>query len=290
MRSRTIEEASRLLTVGRMIWKRRETAYRTIVRTGQALIRALAMRVRVSGAEHLPAAVRPGERRRRFRPVRPGTGAVVAITHSSLLDFVFAEAAVFPAARVHMRFMIAMRYSRSRFMEAINGLCGHIPVDRDRPAGAVERAVRVLCDGDWVAMFPEGGRNHAIRPGELRTGAVRMAAQAGVPVVPVAVFGGGRLLGGGEGFRWARLWRAPISVVIGEPLTVGPDEDVRAATARLRDALGVAVDRAIASFPGRLEAGAPWVPADLGGGAPTVEEAEVQRRARKGRLESDRSR
>lgn len=129
-------------------------------------------------------------------------------------------------------------------------------------------------------MFPEGGRNIAVRPHSLRTGVARLAAEAGVPLVPVAVFGGGRLLGGSEGFAWRRLWRAPVSVVVGSVLHVDAADGARAVTDRLRAALAEAVDRAIEIFPAPLPAGAPWVPADLGGSAPTVEETEERRRER----------
>lgn len=269
--------------VVRMIIRRRESVYRFIVRTGQAAIRALRADVRVEGLENLPPARPAGPvGAPRFRPVVPGTGAVVAITHSSLLDFVFAEWAIFRHHRVHMRFMIAKRYSGSRFMRAINGWCGHIVVDRGNGAASFAEALGAVRRGDWVAMFPEGSRNLAVRPHALRTGAARLAATTGAPIVPVAVFGGGRLLGGSEGLRVRRLWRAPVSLVVGEPLRVALDEDAHVATERLRAALGAALDRAIETFPAALPAGAPWVPADLGGGAPTVEEAQErweQRRA-----------
>lgn len=259
--------------------RRHESVFRLIVRTGQALIAALRMRVRVDGLEHLPPATeqgaRPAGRAPRFRPVVPATGAVVAITHSSLLDFVFAQWAIFPRERAHLRFLIARKWSGSSFMQAINTWCGHIEVDRARGSDAYREAVAALRAGDWVAVFPEGARNRAVRPHALRTGAMRMAAEAGVPVVPVSVFGGGRLLGGGGRFSVRRLWRAPVSVVIGEALAADPDQDPREATERLRESLDQGITRALEIFPASLPAGAPWVPADVGGGAPTVEEAEA---------------
>ncbi|MDO5663113.1 MAG: lysophospholipid acyltransferase family protein [Brachybacterium sp.] len=257
-----------------MIFRRRESIYRLIVRAGQTVIALLRMDVRVEGLANLPPAMMPGTRGRRFRPIVPGTGAVVAITHSSFLDFVFAEWAIYPKDRTHMRFMITRKYARGRFMRAINAWCSHIEVDRAKGAAAYQRALELLRTGDWVALFPEGSRNAAVRPHALRTGAVRLAAEAGVPLIPVSVFGGGRLLGGTEGFRWRRLWRAPISVVVGEPVRIGAEEDVREATERLQRMFSAGVDRALEIFPASLPIGAPWVPADLGGSAPTVEQAE----------------
>lgn len=258
--------------------RQHESVFRFIVRTGQAVIGATRMHVVVTGLELLPpagAARGPRGRQRRFRPVVPGTGAIVAITHSSLLDFVFAQWAIFPVARVHMRFLIARKWSRSGFMQAINTWCGHIEVDRADGSAAYRQAVAALKAGEWVAVFPEGARNRAVRPHALRTGAMRMAAEAGVPVVPVSVFGGGRLLGGGGRFSVARLWRAPVAVVVGPPLCADPEEDARAATERLRESLDQGISQALEVFPAALPPGAPWVPADAGGGAPTVAEAEA---------------
>lgn len=71
-----------------------------------------------------------------------------------------------------------------------------------------------------------------------------------------------------------------MSVVVGEPVAVDSREDAGDATERLREALAAGVERAIALFPAPLTPGAAWVPADLGGSAPTVEEAEQGRRER----------
>jgi hypothetical protein len=68
-------------------------------------------------------------------------------------------------------------------------------------------------------------------------------------------------------------------------MRVGPEEDPVAATARLRQVLQAGIDAGIADFPLDPRPGAWWMPADLGGGAPSEEErqrldeAEGQRRA-----------
>src|SRR5258708_5848498 len=77
-------------------------------------------------------------------------------------------------------------------------------------AEAIETAVRLVREGHTVVMFPEGTRRtkglvkkHEARP---RTGAARIALEAGVPLVPAAVAGTDRLM------RFA-----PIRVVYGSP-------------------------------------------------------------------------
>jgi 1-acyl-sn-glycerol-3-phosphate acyltransferase len=89
---------------------------------------------------------------------------------------------------------------------------GAFPVHRDlADREAVETAVGLARDGNVVVMFPEGTRRkkglvkkHQVR---ARTGAARIALEAGVPLVPAAVAGTDRLL---------RL--GPLRVAYGAPL------------------------------------------------------------------------
>ena len=75
---------------------------------------------------------------------------------------------------------------------------GAFPVHRgQRDAVAIETAVRLAREGHIVAMFPEGTRRtkglvkrHEARP---RSGAARIALEAGVPLVPAAVKGTDKL-------------------------------------------------------------------------------------------------
>src|SRR3712207_9578497 len=69
----------------------------------------------------------------------------------------------------------------------------HIPVDRKAGAAAFDLAVRALKDGEVVGVFPEATISSSFRVKELKAGAARMAIDAGVPVLPTAVWGGQRL-------------------------------------------------------------------------------------------------
>jgi 1-acyl-sn-glycerol-3-phosphate acyltransferase len=111
---------------------------------------------------------------------------------------------------------------------------GAFPVHRglaDREA--VETAVGLARDGNVVVMFPEGTRRkkglvkkHQVR---ARTGAARIALEAGVPLVPAAVAGTDRLL---------RL--APLRVAYGAPLDLDDlreSGDIRHTTQEATDRL-----------------------------------------------------
>jgi 1-acyl-sn-glycerol-3-phosphate acyltransferase len=98
---------------------------------------------------------------------------------------------------------------------------------------AIETAVRLAREGHTVVMFPEGTRRtkglmkkHEARP---RTGAARIALEAGVPLVPAAVAGTDRLL------RLSRL-----RVAYGSPVDIDDlraSDDVRAAAQEATDRL-----------------------------------------------------
>ena len=113
---------------------------------------------------------------------------------------------------------------------------GAFPVHRERAdVEAVETAVRLAREGNVVVMFPEGTRRkkglvkkHQAR---ARSGAARIALEAGVPLVPAAVAGTDRLLALG-----------PLRVAYGAPIEI---DDLRA-SGDLRRASQEATDRLMA--------------------------------------------
>jgi 1-acyl-sn-glycerol-3-phosphate acyltransferase len=66
-----------------------------------------------------------------------------------------------------------------------------IHIDRSQGAQAFKKMVaegkRLLAQGTWIIMFPEGTRIPRGQAGEYKTGGTRMAIQCGVPVIPIAV-------------------------------------------------------------------------------------------------------
>ena len=100
-------------------------------------------------------------------------------------------------------------------------------------AEAIETAVQLARDGHTVMMFPEGTRRTKgllkKREARPRTGAARIALEAGVPLVPAAVVGTDRLL------RFGRL-----RVAYGSPVDIDDlrgTDDVRAASQEATDRL-----------------------------------------------------
>lgn len=66
-----------------------------------------------------------------------------------------------------------------------------VHIDRGRRAEAwrkvAEQGTRIMKQGNWMIMFPEGTRTARGEQGEYKTGASRLAITAGVPIVPIAV-------------------------------------------------------------------------------------------------------
>jgi 1-acyl-sn-glycerol-3-phosphate acyltransferase len=268
--------------------------YRFIVRTGLALRWLFQIRVLVTGREHLP---QPGPRddssnaprSGSSRQVVPGQGAVVAVTHFGYLDFAFAEMLLWWHNRAQMRFLITQGAADHWFAGPAVSAAGHVVVGYGSGAHAYDAAVARLLAGEYIAILPEAGVSRSFTVRECKTGAVRMAAEAGVPIIPVSIWGAHRLMTRHHGFSPRRAWRAPVRIHVGEPILPGslpdPAQDAQPATAQLARTLQHGIDVGMADFPLQPAPGAWWMPAGRGGGAPTdaerrrLDEADGPRRA-----------
>lgn len=102
-----------------------------------------------------------------------------------------------------------------------------IPLDRDAggDAGSFRTAIRLVQEGLPVLIFPEGTRStpapDRFQLGELKSGIVRLAQLAGVPVVPAVIWGSGYAMGRGRSFPR----RVRTGIVFGEPLVFGRRDD-----------------------------------------------------------------
>lgn len=241
----------------------REPVYRPVITSAFSVFRALDLTITVHGDEHLP---------------REG-GAVLATSHWGYLDFALAGAATWMYGRRYVRFLAKQEvWSHPVAGPLMRGM-RHIPVDRSAGDGAYQHAVKALRAGELVGLHPEGtvSRSFTIEP--LRTGAVRMASEAEVPLVPMAIWGSQRVLTKGRKRDLRAARHVPIDIWVGPALHPRPTDDPRAATADLRAALARLADQAAVAYGDRPGAGEPawWMPAHLGGSAPTPEEAEAMK-------------
>ncbi|MFD0787045.1 lysophospholipid acyltransferase family protein [Micromonospora azadirachtae] len=164
----------------------------------------LAFRPTVEGLEHVPET----------------GGAIFAGNHLSVADELFLGTVV-PR---HLAFWAKSDYFKgvgvkgaiSKFV--LTGL-GAIPVERagGRAAlSAFDAAIPALKAGELVVVYPEGTRSPDGRLYRGRTGAVRLAVGAGVPIIPVGTIGTEKVQP--IGARVPRPGTGKVTIRFGKPL------------------------------------------------------------------------
>jgi len=159
----------------------------------------------------------------------PDKAAVLIVNHSSYLDSVVLSAAIPGELSFVAKGELARQVVAGPFLRGIGTLFVH-RLDPKAGVEDTEAIVAAAKAGERIVSFPEG--TLVRMPGllEFRLGAFLAAAQAGVPVVPIAIRGTRSIL---RGDQWLPR-RGQITVDIGAPIT--PDGVDFAAAVRLRDA------------------------------------------------------
>lgn len=244
----------------------RDLTYPPIVVTAKTLFKVLGLRFDLSGTHHVP---------------REG-GALLAFNHISYIDFVLGGYAAQPSKRL-VRFMAKRELFDHRYTGPLMRSLHHINVDRADGLGSFHEAVRYLRAGQVVGIFPEATISRSFEIKELKTGAVRIAAEAGVPLIPCVLWGTQRLLTKDHPRDFGR--GKTIAIRVGEPMHPEGTDPV-AETAELRARMATLLDEVIAGYPpAEQPPGSWWLPERLGGTAPTPARAaeldaeEKQRRA-----------
>ncbi|MCV7251858.1 1-acyl-sn-glycerol-3-phosphate acyltransferase [Mycolicibacterium fluoranthenivorans] len=146
-----------------------------------------------------------------------GGGAVIVANHSSHADTAVLLAALPPAAKV--KFAAAADYwfdVPARRLVATS-LIGVLPLRRSGDGGYTalrDTAGPLLDAGHTVVIYPEGTRSTDGSIAEFRSGALRLARDFGVPIVPVALLGTADVLPKGGRFSPG----LPMEVRLGDPV------------------------------------------------------------------------
>ena len=192
-------------------------------------------------------------------------GAILAINHTSYLDFALAGTAALPANR-YVRFMAKKELFDNKIAGPLLRGMHHINVDRSNGSASFVAALRALKSGEIIGIFPEGTISTSFEIKGLKSGAVRLAMGAGVPVIPTIVWGGQRVYTKGVKPNLKR-GRIPVSVTFGQPMTYSRDSDVESAEAHLREVMIQMLREVQEKYPDS-HVGQRWAPVRLGGTAP----------------------
>ena len=234
----------------------RDVTYPPIIVTAKVAFRALGQRFQMTGTEHVP---------------REG-GVLLAYNHVGYVDFVYGGFAANPSGRL-VRFMAKRELFDHKWVGPLMRSLHHVEVDRGEGVASFHTAVELLQQGEAVGIFPEATISRAMELKEFKTGAVRIAAEAGVPLVPVIMWGTQRMMTKDHPRDFSR--GKTIAIRVGEPMHPTGDDPV-GDTAKLQAQMSQMLDEVIADYPSAEQPpGSWWLPARHGGSAPTLEEAVV---------------
>ena len=231
-----------------------EPVFRTLEIAAAAAARAVGSEITVEGLENIPLR----------------GGAVIAINHTSYIDFLPAGLAT-RRRRRRIRFMLKAEMQDVGIVNFLIRHTGAIPVDRSAGAGAYAEAVRRLRAGELVGVYPEATISRSFELKEFKSGAARMALEARVPIIPTIVWGAHRIWTKDHPKRLGRN-KIPITVRVGRPLP--PAGTASRLDSALRTSMTALLHEVQQQYP--HPAGEYWVPYRLGGGAPTPLQARLR--------------
>lgn len=254
-----------------------EPVYRSLEGLASGIVTTQGMRRRYYGLDNIP---------------KTG-GAVIAINHTSYVDFMPVGLGLRKAGR-RGRFLIKSEVMDVGIMRFLVKHTKTVPVDRSAGAEAFVEAAKDLRAGELVVVYPEATISRSFELKEFKTGAVRMAMAAQVPIIPAICWGAQRLWTKTDlGKRQMGRSRIPVDVEFGTPIMVAPGTDPIEATEELHAVMTGLLHRVQDRYPDH-EAGAFWQPARLGGSAPTRDEAfaieDAEARDKAARREAKRRR
>ncbi len=233
-----------------------DLVYPPVLALARTAFLGLGLRFVVSGGRNVP---------------RSGGGVLVS-NHVSYLDFIFCGLAARPSKRL-VRFMAKDSVFHHQVSGPLMRGMHHIPVDRSAGSAAYDAAVRALRDGEIVGVFPEATISRSYDLKDFKTGAARMAVAAGVPLIPMATWGGQRIY---TKSRRPELSRGKaIGIAVGEPFTPDPGADPASVTEELKRRISTVLSDLQARYPQQPQGDDDrwWLPVRLGGTAPTPAEA-----------------
>lgn len=203
-------------------WEKRLVAYHMVLSLWCLLFIWLNpfWRLRIDGRQNLPK----------------GT-CILASNHQSMVDILMLFSLFYPFKWVAKQELFAVP-----LIGWILHMGHNVPIARGHAASVQQMMARcqeLLQEGNPVLIFPEGSRSKTGQVGRFRQGVGRMALEAGVPIVPIAL-NGSLQTRYKAGIRWQRV---PLVIQILPPLPAPKrEEDVSMLVGNLEGLIREAVE------------------------------------------------
>lgn len=166
---------------------------------GKVIVRATLLPVHIEGEDN----------------IQKGQSYIVVANHESCYD-IFLIIGFF---KQNLRWMMKASLMRIPFIGGGCRASGFIPVDTSTPSKVhetCETAIKSVCDGVSLIVFPEGRRTYTGEVGTFRRGAYMIADKLQLPVLPVTISGTYEVMPRQRDFHFARWHR--LSLKIHKPL------------------------------------------------------------------------
>lgn len=202
----------------------------------------------------------------------PREGAyVLAVNHYSEIDPLVTAVGIWRLGRAP-RFMAKESLFRAPVLGPAMKATGMVPVARSSSSASAKQTLKAAEDiathGRGVIVYPEGTltRDPGLWPMRGKTGAVRLALEAGVPLIPAAQWGAQEIMP-----RYGKLrlwpWRKPTTLIFGEPIDLSDYVGHERENSALQEATELTMNR-IAELLGELRGETPpakrWNPSEHG--------------------------
>jgi len=241
----------------------RDLVYPPVTVFARGVFRALGLKFRFDGLENLPES----------------GGVVLSSNHVGYLDFAFLGLGTFRRGRL-TRFMAKESVFRHPVSGPLMRGMHHVPVDRNAGSQAFRDGVAMLKAGEVLGVFPEATISRSFMIKDLKPGAARMAQATGTPIMPAAVWGSQRIYTKGRPKDFTGRGKT-ISVSFGEPMYPAKRDNSDAVMAELERRMKELLDGVQKAYPDQPSGPDDrwWLPACMGGTAPTPEEAAAMEAA-----------
>lgn len=172
--------------------------------------------------------------------IKENTSYVFVANHQSMADVFL----IYGWLPVIFKWLMKYELRRIPFVGTACKAAGHIFVKRGNTAAALQslkEAEKVLHDGVCTVIFPEGTRSEDGQVGRFKRGALQIALDLKLPIVPISLSGCYEVMNRHE----FHANYHPVHMHVGKPIDISTlaEEDVPTAIEQLREAVIAGMDK-----------------------------------------------